>query len=206
MSENPDLILDVQIRNWVFFPIAVVTFLMGTILQHISMIVRKPPEPTQQKIRDGSNLARLNLLKVNYSLLPPDQFTARKMNFLDPEMGFFFQSRQAKNAVTALMNPEGIIQKTKDIMTSFLPQMRTLPTHPSLRPLPPPSPQKEEPFPEKQIQPTPKSSQTFTLSFSTILFQSLAHGFDTYSADLQSANYLFHSLTASEVCSKVVSR
>eukprot|EP00188_Purpureofilum_apyrenoidigerum_P000865 Plantae.Rhodophyta-Purpureofilum_apyrenoidigerum.ctg14323.p1 GENE.Plantae.Rhodophyta-Purpureofilum_apyrenoidigerum.ctg14323~~Plantae.Rhodophyta-Purpureofilum_apyrenoidigerum.ctg14323.p1 ORF type:complete len:254 (-),score=42.78 Plantae.Rhodophyta-Purpureofilum_apyrenoidigerum.ctg14323:499-1260(-) len=118
-----DLSLDVRIRNWVFIPIAVATFLAGIVLQYVSMMFKRQPRVQQYKVKEASAIMRLRALQKNYKMLPPEQLAMRKQFFLDAENGFLNRPRESKGFLDMFMDPEYMAGRVVEIVTTFGPQM-----------------------------------------------------------------------------------
>lgn len=85
-----ELLIDPNIRVWVFLPIVVITFLVGIIRHYASILLTNPKKielPTQ--IQDSQAMIRARLLRENGKYLTAQSFAMRKHFFNDQESGYF---------------------------------------------------------------------------------------------------------------------
>lgn len=65
-----ELLLDPAIRIWVFFPIVIITFLVGIIRHYVSILVSSTKKLELQQIEDSQTLIRSKLLRENGKYIP----------------------------------------------------------------------------------------------------------------------------------------
>lgn len=121
--------LDSSLRNWVFFPVTIITICVSLLMKYLSVLLNQnqdkeiPSEnrdvskfdyneemlkrDTDLKIQNA--LARSNLLKSNFMFISLNGFKQRK-NFFCKENGFFSQKFEAKNDI---MNPNVMFDMLK---------------------------------------------------------------------------------------------
>lgn len=59
------LLLDPDIRLWVFFPIVIITFLFGIVRHYVAILISSTKKPELQQIQDSQALIRSRLLREN---------------------------------------------------------------------------------------------------------------------------------------------
>ena len=64
------LLLDPEIRLWVFFPIVIITFLVGIIRHYVSILIASTKKLEMQQIQDSQTLIRSKLLRENGKYIP----------------------------------------------------------------------------------------------------------------------------------------
>lgn len=90
-----ELLIDPNIRVWVFLPIVVITFLVGIIRHYASILLTNPKKielPTQ--IQDSQAMIRARLLRENGKYLTAQSFAMRKHFFNDKESGYFMTQKR----------------------------------------------------------------------------------------------------------------
>lgn len=110
---STELILDPQIRTWVFLPIPLIAFLVGTIRHHVSAFVETETHPDLRQIRDNHLLVRARLLQRNSKYIPHDSFSARRHAFNNPLSGYFKEKRSPLVEALPLTDPRYLIEMMK---------------------------------------------------------------------------------------------
>lgn len=90
-----ELLIDPNIRVWVFLPIVVISFLVGIVRHYASILLTNPKKielPTQ--IQDSQAMIRARLLRENGKYLPAQSFAMRKHFFNDKETGYFMTQKR----------------------------------------------------------------------------------------------------------------
>lgn len=59
------LLLDPDIRIWVFFPIVIITFFFGIIRHYVAILISSSKKLELQQIQDSQTLIRSRLLREN---------------------------------------------------------------------------------------------------------------------------------------------
>uniref|UniRef100_T1ISA9 ER membrane protein complex subunit 3 n=1 Tax=Strigamia maritima TaxID=126957 RepID=T1ISA9_STRMM len=118
-----ELLLDSDIRLWVFLPIVVITFLVGIIRHYISVLLTTQKKVELQQVQDSQALIRSRYLRENGKFLPRHAYAMRKIFFNHEETGFFkIQKRQAviQNPMT---DPNMMMEMLKGNVTNVLPMI-----------------------------------------------------------------------------------
>ena len=67
---SDDLLLDPDIRLWVFLPMVLITFLSGILRHYVSILLQSPKKIELQQVIDGQMIRRSRLLRENGHLIP----------------------------------------------------------------------------------------------------------------------------------------
>lgn len=65
-----DLLIDPDIRVWVFLPIVLITFLIGFLRNYVNVLLTSTKKVDLQQIQDSQALIRARLLRENGKYLP----------------------------------------------------------------------------------------------------------------------------------------
>lgn len=87
MSE-PELLLDSDIRLWVFLPIVIVNFLTGIVRHYVSLLISSQKKVDLNQVQDSQVMLRSRLLRENGKLLPKSSFRMRRNYFNNEETGY----------------------------------------------------------------------------------------------------------------------
>lgn len=118
-----DLLIDPDIRLWVFLPIVIITFLVGVLRNYITILLMSTKKVELQQIQDSQALIRARLLRENGKYLPKNSYMMRRHFFNNPENGYL---TIAKNRPTVQPNPMNDPSMMSDMLKSNLTNM--LPT------------------------------------------------------------------------------
>lgn len=67
---SDDLVLDPDIRVWVFLPIVVITFFVGILRHYVSILISSTKKVELQQVMDSQAMIRSRLLRENGKYLP----------------------------------------------------------------------------------------------------------------------------------------
>jgi len=84
-----ELLIDPNIRVWVFLPIVVITFLVGIIRHYVSMLISSQKKVELTQIQDSQAMIRARLLRENGKYLTAQSFAMRRHYFNNDETGYF---------------------------------------------------------------------------------------------------------------------
>lgn len=119
---STDLVVDHEIRLWVFLPIVVITFLVGILRHYISILLTSQKKVEEQQLKDSQLILRAKLLRENGKYLPKNSFLMRRHAFNKQEDGYLTQNRPAvtQNAMT---DPSVMTDMLKGNVTNVLPMI-----------------------------------------------------------------------------------
>lgn len=118
-----DLLIDPDIRVWVFLPIVVITFLVGVLRNYVTILLMSTKKVDLQQIQDSQALMRSRLLRENGKYLPKSSFMMRRHFFNNSETGYL---TVAKNRPSVQPNPMSDPTMMSDMLKNNLTNM--LPT------------------------------------------------------------------------------
>lgn len=107
-----DLILDPNIRTWVFVPIIIMTFLLGVVKHYLSLCLDKDVTTELQEIQDKHILLRCRALRTNASYIPKNSFHVRLQ---------YFNNEINSNKTNSNNNNNNKPLKPKENLTNFDP-------------------------------------------------------------------------------------
>ena len=84
-----ELLLDSNIRVWVFLPIVVITFLVEIIRHYVTILLLSGKKSDLQQVSDSHALIRSRILRENGRFIPKQSFLKRRNFFNHEERGFF---------------------------------------------------------------------------------------------------------------------
>lgn len=117
-----DLIVDHEIRLWVFLPIVVITFLVGILRHYISILLTSQKRVELQQLRDSQLIMRAKLLRENAKYIPKNSFLMRKGAFNKEEEGYLTQKRPNNNQ-NVMTDPSVMTDMLKGNVTNVLPMI-----------------------------------------------------------------------------------
>ncbi|CAG9761846.1 unnamed protein product [Ceutorhynchus assimilis] len=117
-----DLIVDPQIRVWVFLPIVLITFLVGILRHYVSLLLASQKKVETQQLQDSQLILRSRYLRENAKYIPKAAFLARRQAFNREEDGYLTQKRPAvtQNMMT---DPSMMTEMVKGNLTNVLPMI-----------------------------------------------------------------------------------
>ncbi|XP_050086713.1 ER membrane protein complex subunit 3 [Anopheles aquasalis] len=90
-----ELLIDPNIRGWVFLPIVVITFLVGIIRHYFSILITSQKKAELTQIQDSQAMIRARLLRENGKYLTQQSFAMRRHYFNNEETGYFKTQKRA---------------------------------------------------------------------------------------------------------------
>lgn len=117
-----EVIVDPQIRFWVFLPIVVITFLVGILRHYISILLSSQKKIEIQQLQDSQLIMRARVLRENAKYIPKNSFLIRKQAFNKEEDGYLMQKRPpvTQNMMT---DPTMMTDMLKGNLTNVLPMI-----------------------------------------------------------------------------------
>ncbi|ENN74190.1 ER membrane protein complex subunit 3 [Dendroctonus ponderosae] len=119
---SADLIVDTQIRVWVFLPIVVITFLVGIIRHYVSILLSSQKKVETQQFQDSQLILRSRLLRENAKYIPKAAFLSRRQVFNREEDGYLTQQRPAVTS-SMMTDPSMMTDMVKGNLTNVLPMI-----------------------------------------------------------------------------------
>ncbi|XP_052782073.1 ER membrane protein complex subunit 3-like [Mya arenaria] len=121
-----ELLLDSDIRLWVFLPIVIITFLVGIIRHYVTILLSSEKKTDISQVRDSHTLIRSRLLRENGKYIPKDSFHMRK-SFLNAEdKGLIYKLKSAERETPAknpMTDPSMMTDMLKGNVTNMLPML-----------------------------------------------------------------------------------
>lgn len=119
-----ELLLDTNIRGWVFLPIVVITFLVGVLRHYISLLIGgAQKKATVEQVQDSQALMRARLLRENGKYLSRSAFQMRRYYFNDEEVGYFLTQKRTAPASNPMTDPGMMTEMLKGNLTNVLPMI-----------------------------------------------------------------------------------
>lgn len=116
---SPDLIVDCKIREWVFMPIVLITFLVGILRHYVSIILTSDKGADAQQVWDNQVLLRSKILRENCKYIPKDSFYMRKHYFNVKENGYLTKKRSPL-VQNAMYDPSLMLEMLKGNVTNVI--------------------------------------------------------------------------------------
>lgn len=114
-----DLILDRNIKTWIFIPIVIMAFFLGLLKYYLSICFDYEKTINTDQLKDGHFILRLRALRLNASYIPKSAFLMRSQQFLHE-----INSDKANNNNTN-NNQNGNDKKEKLRIANFDPSLYT---------------------------------------------------------------------------------
>ncbi|XP_033216293.1 ER membrane protein complex subunit 3 [Belonocnema kinseyi] len=118
-----ELLLDPNIRSWVFLPIVVITFLVGIVRHFVSMLLFSQKKIEVQQVQDSQVMMRSRLLRENGHYISKYGFKTRKQFFNNEEMGYFKTQKRAPVTQNPMADPSMMTDMLKGNITNVLPMV-----------------------------------------------------------------------------------
>nr|CAG4637264.1 EOG090X0B72 [Ceriodaphnia reticulata]SVE73126.1 EOG090X0B72 [Ceriodaphnia reticulata] len=118
-----ELLLDSNIRLWVFLPIIMITFLVGILRHYFSLIIASQKKVELLQVQDSQALVRSRLLRENGKYLPKQAFLMRRHFFNSEDMGYFKTQKRAAPATNPMTDPNAMSDMLKGNVTNVLPMI-----------------------------------------------------------------------------------
>merc|ERR1719158_2521840 len=108
-----ELLLDSQIRIWVFLPIVVITFLVGIVRHYVSVLLHTQKKVELQQVQDSQAMIRSRMLRENGKYLPKSSFLMRRHFFHNEETGFFKTQKRPPAQTNPMTDPSMMTEMLK---------------------------------------------------------------------------------------------
>ncbi|RUS91260.1 hypothetical protein EGW08_000972 [Elysia chlorotica] len=118
-----ELLLDSNIRVWVFLPIVVITFLIGILRHYVTILLSSEKKSELRQVSDSHALIRSRLLRENGKYIPKHSFLIRKSFFNNEERGFFKTEQRESQAKNPMTDPSMMTDMMKGNVTNVLPMI-----------------------------------------------------------------------------------
>lgn len=118
-----ELVLDINIRGWVFLPIVLITFLVGVIRHYVSLLITSQKKVELTQVQDSQVMIRSRMLRENGRYISKQGFYMRRHYFNNEENGYFKTQKRAAPAQTAMPDPSMMTEMLKGNVTNVLPMV-----------------------------------------------------------------------------------
>lgn len=118
-----ELLLDPNIRLWVFLPIVIITFLVGIVRHYVSIILSSQKKIELLQVQDSQVMIRARLLRENGKYLPKQSFAMRRHWFNNEETGYFKVQKRAATSQNPMTDPGMMTDMLKGNVTNVLPMI-----------------------------------------------------------------------------------
>ncbi|KAJ8729899.1 hypothetical protein PYW07_016937 [Mythimna separata] len=118
-----ELLLDPNIRLWVFLPIVIITFLVGIVRHYVSLILSSQKKIELLQVQDSQVMIRARLLRENGKYLPRQSFAMRRHWFNNEETGYFKVQKRAATSQNPMTDPGMMTDMLKGNVTNVLPMI-----------------------------------------------------------------------------------
>jgi hypothetical protein len=118
-----EILLDPDIRVWVFLPIVIITFLVGVVRHHITVLLTSDKTVDLTSIQDSQALIRSRFLRENGKYIPKQPFLRRKFFFNDEKEGYFKVNKREAQMKNPMTDPSMMTDMVKGNMTNVLPMI-----------------------------------------------------------------------------------
>nr|XP_021184293.2 ER membrane protein complex subunit 3 [Helicoverpa armigera] len=118
-----ELLLDPNIRLWVFLPIVIITFLVGIVRHYVSIILSSQKKIELLQVQDSQVMIRARLLRENGKYLPRQSFAMRRHWFNNEETGYFKVQKRAAASQNPMTDPGMMTDMLKGNVTNVLPMI-----------------------------------------------------------------------------------
>ncbi|CAL1263249.1 unnamed protein product [Larinioides sclopetarius] len=118
-----ELLLDPDIRLWVFLPIVIITFLFGIVRHYISILLTSTKKVELTQVQDSQAIIRSRLLRENGKYIPRQAFLMRKHYFNNEDVGYFKTQKRSPPAQNPMTDPSVMTDMVKGNFTNVLPMI-----------------------------------------------------------------------------------
>lgn len=118
-----DLLLDPAIRAWVFVPIVLITFLVGVIRHHVSILLTSSKKADIEQVKQSHVLTRSRLLRSHGKYIPFEAFSSRKKYFNDETDGILKEDKPKAPPKNPMQDPTMMMDMMKGNLTNVLPMI-----------------------------------------------------------------------------------
>ncbi|XP_057314697.1 ER membrane protein complex subunit 3-like [Hydractinia symbiolongicarpus] len=118
-----DLLLDPAIRIWVIVPIVLITFLIGVIRHHVSILLTSAKKVDVEQLKQSHVLMRSRLLRDHGKYIPLESFVMRRNFFNDEETGVLKAEKPQAPPKNPMQDPTMMMDMLKGNLTNVLPMI-----------------------------------------------------------------------------------
>ncbi|XP_011427759.1 ER membrane protein complex subunit 3-like [Crassostrea angulata] len=118
-----ELLLDSDIRIWVFLPIVLITFFTGIIKHYVTILLSSEKKTELQQVTDSHVLIRSRILRENGKFITKQGFLMRKSFFNAENTGYFKTEKRESNAKNPMTDPSMMTDMLKGNVTNVLPMI-----------------------------------------------------------------------------------
>jgi len=118
-----DLVLDPDIRVWVFVPIIIITFLVGIVRHYVSILLSTQKKVELLQVQDSQAMIRARVLRENGKYLPEQSFLMRRAFFNDEDTGYFKTQKRSAPVQNPMSDPNMVTEMLKGNVTNVLPML-----------------------------------------------------------------------------------
>ncbi|EEC16550.1 protein pob, putative [Ixodes scapularis] len=119
-----ELLLDPDIRIWVFLPIVVITFLIGIVRHYVSILISSTKKVELQQVQDSTPHQKpMRLLSSPNAHSCSKSFLMRKNFFNHEETGYFKTPKRAPVMQNPMTDPSMMTDMLKGNLTNVLPMI-----------------------------------------------------------------------------------
>lgn len=118
-----ELLLDTNIRGWVFLPIVVITFLVGILRHYVSLLLSTQKKAELQQVQDSQVMISARVLRENGKYIPRQSFQMRRHFYNNEETGYFKTQKRVPVAQNPMTDPSLMTDMLKGNITNVLPMI-----------------------------------------------------------------------------------
>lgn len=121
-----EIVLDSNVRDWVFIPLTVFIVLMKLLMQYAHQMSSASPVITKEmpEIREQQAVQRSQRIRAAANWLPESSFRMRKDFFVDKDHGLFNQKPKSRAMhETMATDPSFMVDMMKKNLTGMVPQI-----------------------------------------------------------------------------------
>lgn len=118
-----ELLLDPNIRGWVFLNIVVITFFVGIVRHYMSILLAPQKKVELYQIQDSQVMIRSRLLRENGQYIPKTAFLARRQFFNSEETGYFKTQKRPPVVQNPMTDPNMVTDMLKGNITNVVPMI-----------------------------------------------------------------------------------
>lgn len=118
-----DLLLDPAIRVWVIVPICLITFLIGVIRHHVSILLTSAKKVDLEQLKQSHVLMRSRVLRDHGKYIPIESFIMRRDFFNNEETGVLKVEKPQAPAKNPMQDPTMMMDMLKGNLTNVLPMI-----------------------------------------------------------------------------------
>ncbi|XP_014282774.1 ER membrane protein complex subunit 3 [Halyomorpha halys] len=118
-----ELLLDANIRGYVFLPIVLITFLVGIVRHYIAVLTTTPKEADILQVQDSQVLIRSRILRENGGYLVSSSYHTRRNFFNNEDTGYFKTQKRQATSQNPITDPNMMTDMLKGNITTVLPMI-----------------------------------------------------------------------------------